>query len=54
MIWVAWNNGKHYSTGTGYGFKISLADRDRYFMNPSFLGSDRQGHGCEGIILGLR
>jgi len=28
---TAWNNGKHSSTGAGYGFKISLEDRDRFF-----------------------
>ena len=33
MIWTAWNNGEHHETGAGYGFKVSAADRDRYF-NP--------------------
>ena len=28
---TAWNNGKHHSTGAGYGLKISAEDRDRYF-----------------------
>jgi hypothetical protein len=31
MIWTAWNNGEHHSTGAGYGFKIDGLDRDRYF-----------------------
>jgi hypothetical protein len=32
VIWTAWNNGKHHSFGAGYGFKIAIADRDRYFQ----------------------
>lgn len=28
---IAWNNGKHHTTGAGYGLKISIRDRDRYF-----------------------
>jgi hypothetical protein len=28
---TAWNNGRHHKPGAGYGLKISLADRDRYF-----------------------
>jgi hypothetical protein len=35
MIWTAWNNGKHHATGTGYGFKVSAADREQYF-NPAW------------------
>lgn len=31
MIWTAWNNGAHRSTGAGYGLKIDPVDRDRYF-----------------------
>lgn len=31
MIWTAWNNGAHHDTGAGYGFKIAVADRNRYF-----------------------
>jgi len=31
MIWTAWNNSKHHSTGAGYGFKVDPSDRDRYF-----------------------
>ncbi|MBF0238212.1 MAG: hypothetical protein HQM12_10940 [SAR324 cluster bacterium] len=30
MIVTAWNNGKHYKTGAGYGFKFSIIDRDRH------------------------
>ena len=26
-----WNNGKHHLTGAGYGLKISLENRDRFF-----------------------
>jgi hypothetical protein len=29
---TAWNNGRHHSTGAGYGFKIGAKDRDRYFQ----------------------
>jgi hypothetical protein len=31
MIVTAWNNGAHMRNGTGYGFRISLTDRDQYF-----------------------
>lgn len=31
MIVTAWNNGKHLSSGAGYGLRLSTADRDRYF-----------------------
>lgn len=28
---TAWNNGAFHSTGSGYGLKISILDRDRFF-----------------------
>lgn len=28
---VAWNNGNHNKSGSGYGIKISVDDRDRLF-----------------------
>ena len=31
MIVTAWNNGRHYQSGAGYGLKIALEDRDKYF-----------------------
>ena len=31
MIVTAWNNGLHRKTGAGYGLKIEVSDRDRYF-----------------------
>ena len=31
MIVTAWNNGDHHATGAGYGLKISITDRNRYF-----------------------
>jgi len=31
LTWTAWNNGKHHETGSGYGFKVPIADRDRHF-----------------------
>ena len=27
----AWNNGKHHKTGAGYGLKLPIEGRDRYF-----------------------
>ena len=30
MIVTAWNNGKHRSSGAGYGFKLSVLDRDHH------------------------
>jgi len=32
MITTAWNNGAHNSSGSGYGLKVSIQDRDRYFQ----------------------
>ena len=29
---TAWNNGQHYPTGAGYGFKVGAADRDKCFQ----------------------
>ena len=29
----AWNNGKHHKTGAGYGLKLSIEGRDRYFKS---------------------
>jgi hypothetical protein len=31
MIVTAWNNGSFHSSGAGYGLKISIPDRDRFF-----------------------
>ncbi len=31
MIVTAWNNGAHNRNGSGYGIKISNADRDAFF-----------------------
>ncbi len=28
---TAWNNGAHHSTGNGYGLKVDIKDRDKYF-----------------------
>lgn len=28
---TAWNNGKHHSSGAGYGLKLTPEDRDRFF-----------------------
>ena len=29
---TAWNNGKFYSSGAGYGIRITKTDRDQYFL----------------------
>jgi hypothetical protein len=31
MLVTAWNNGQHHRTGAGYGFKLRVEDRDKYF-----------------------
>lgn len=31
MIVKAYNNGTHNRNGSGYGFKVSIADRDEFF-----------------------
>ena len=31
MIVTAWNNGSHHPSGAGYGVKIAITDRDRFF-----------------------
>jgi hypothetical protein len=31
MIVTAWNNGKNNPSGSGYGFKVDIKDRDIYF-----------------------
>ena len=28
---TGWNNGKHRQSGAGYGFKVRIADRDKFF-----------------------
>ena len=29
---TAWNNGQWHTNGAGYGLKVSVADRDRFFL----------------------
>ena len=31
MIVTAWNNSRHHESGAGYGLKVSVEDRDRFF-----------------------
>lgn len=31
MLVTAWNNGAHNRNGSGYGFRVSLPDRDAFF-----------------------
>ena len=33
MIVTAWNNGAHNRDGSGYGFRLSIADRDTHFKH---------------------
>ena len=32
MIWTAWNDGLHHTSGGGYGFSVKEADRDLDFV----------------------
>lgn len=32
-MWTAWNNGTHTPNGYGYGLKVPIADRDKYFRS---------------------
>jgi len=32
FICTAWNNGKHHASGAGYGLKVPMAYRDKYFQ----------------------
>ena len=32
MFAIAWNNGSHSKSGVGYGLKIDVKDRDKYFQ----------------------
>jgi hypothetical protein len=31
LTWTAWNNSKHLKSGAGYGLKVPIVDRDKYF-----------------------
>jgi hypothetical protein len=31
MIVTAYNNGQHHPSGAGYGLRLSVKDRDKYF-----------------------
>lgn len=31
LVWSAWNNGKHHKSGAGYGLKVPIGDRNRFF-----------------------
>ena len=35
MVVTAWNNGKYFPDGTGYGLRINIQDRDK-FINRSW------------------
>ena len=30
MLWTPWNNGRHLTTGAGYGLKVPVHDRDAH------------------------
>ena len=46
MIVTAWSNGNPSHTGSGYGLKISEADRERFF--------DRSWHSVEIDLDGVQ
>jgi hypothetical protein len=55
LIWTAWNNGSHLSSGGGYGLKVPIADRDAHFnrgWSTVVLEIPRQG-GFEEIELNI-
>jgi len=31
LVATAWNNGSYYTSGAGYGLKVSVLDRDKHF-----------------------
>jgi len=31
LVWSAWNNGEHRKSGAGYGLKVPIGDRNRFF-----------------------
>jgi len=31
LVWTAWNEGRHAPNGSGYGIKIPISDRDKFF-----------------------
>ena len=33
LTWTAWNNGQHAPSGTGYGIKVPIGDRDKHFRH---------------------
>ena len=35
FVGTAWNNGSPKISGAGYGIKLNLRDRDRYFRKPN-------------------
>jgi hypothetical protein len=42
---TAWNNGSHHVSGAGYGIKIEIADRDRFFKREwKFIFLELEGH----------
>lgn len=50
MIVTAWNNGRHRSSGAGYGVKIREEDRERYFRRDwktIFIGFENGGDEAE-------
>jgi len=45
MIVTAWNNGAHSRNGSGYGFKVSVADRDHLLnFSKSYILQTAQYH----------
>ncbi len=50
MIVTAWNNGRHHASGAGYGLKVAIADRDRYFdPEVASVVLELKGWGASGL-----
>ena len=49
MIVTAWNNGKNNPSGSGYGFKVDIKDRDIYF-NKDWENVYLELEGAEGEV----
>ncbi len=50
MTVTAWNSGKHFESGAGYGLKLSIEDRDAFFdksWETVFLGLPNRSEAIE-------
>jgi hypothetical protein len=46
LIWTRWNNGKHHSTGAGYGLKVTAAG----WRRPAAAGPRYEIQGIESVV----